>query len=428
MSVFFQLGTVMNVMSGHKSLLVLAARSSFIAIAIQLFLPYLLPNGPPVHIPLSKRPRPTLDRRNVSLRLSSGKVTKIYERLTEGQEPLLIGPETVVLDNRGVIYSMTEDSKLVTLTKLQPDESNPHTMTAVVTQVANLGPGRALGGKFDKNGCLYFADVLMGLARICIKKSNQQNVKVELIASSVQLEDGSWSDIAYADDVDIGPKTGHVYFSDASDVRVDRDVKSGKWDIMYASKVEAMRGKMTGRILRFKPESGQVDVLATGAAFANGVAVDKDETFILYTSTYEGAVMKYFLDGDKKGQSEKILTQFPGFLDGADCSFERGTCYVAIPSTISPLAGLVFSMPDFIGKPIRSLLMILPRWMTPNAEPYGGVAEIYPGSATIPPSVKRIFQDPDGRDVNIITGVTEFKGKLYLGSLHENYITVYDLD
>mmetsp|Transcript_21699 Transcript_21699/g.45647 ORF Transcript_21699/g.45647 Transcript_21699/m.45647 type:complete len:416 (+) Transcript_21699:53-1300(+) len=415
-------------MPGQKSLLVLVARSSFIAIALQLFLPYLLPNGPPVHIPLNNRPRPTIDRSNVSLRLASGKVTKIYERLHEGQTPLLIGPETVVLDNRGVIHSMTEDSKLVTLTELQPSESNPQIMTAKVTEVANLGPGRALGGKFDKNGCLYFADVLMGLARICIKKSKQQNAKVELIASSVQLEDGSWSDIVYADDVDIGPKTGHVYFSDASDIRVDRDIRSGKWDIMYASKIEAMRGKMSGRILRFKPETGQVDILATGAAFANGVAVDKDETFILYTSTYEGAVMKYSLSGEKKGQAEKLLIQFPGFLDGADCSFEREACYVAIPSTISPLAGLVFSMPDFIGKPIRSLLMIIPRWMTPKAEPYGGVAEIYPGSATSPASLKRIFQDPDGRDVNIITGVTEFRGKLYLGSLHENCIAIYNLD
>ena len=109
-------------------------------------------------------------------------------------------------------------------------------------------------------------------------------------------------------------------------------------------------------MLRYKPEMGEVEVLATGVAFANGVAVvSMDETSVLYTSTFESAVMRHCLgkDGDDDGMNvvvvgggggggggmgmgaERVLDGFPGLVDGADCSFDRGMCYLAIPATVS---------------------------------------------------------------------------------------------
>ena len=98
-----------------------------------------------------------------------------------------------------------------------------------------------------------------------------------------------------------------------------------------------------------------MDVLATRAALANGVAVvDADETSVLYTSTFESAVMRHRLgkDGHDDGMNvvvvggggegggvgigaERVLDGFPGRLDGSDCSFDRGMCHVAIPVTVS---------------------------------------------------------------------------------------------
>ena len=43
-------------------------------------------------------------------------------------------------------------------------------------------------------------------------------------------------------------------------------------------------------------------------------------------------------------------------------------------------------------------------------------------------SITRIFQDPDGRDFSTITGVTEYDGKVYLGTLHGNYVGVISLE
>lgn len=400
-----------------------------------VLIPHLLPNGPAVDIPPQHRPVSLpIDPTNVSLRLSSGNVVKIYERIEEDREPLLIHPETIVFDNQGTMYIMNENAQLVSITdiKQKTDNDNLHNpiYTAKTTEIADLGVGRPLGGKFDMHGCLYFADALQGLARICLpsvgESSSSAKPVVELIASRVRLEDGTWSPINYANDVDIGPKSGHIYFTDSSDIKSDRD-DSGLWDTMYASKLEGVRGKRTGRLLRFIPDTGKVDVLATDVAYANGVAVNNDETYILYVSTFECSVMKYHLNGEGRGP-ERILDQFTGFLDGLDCSFQRDRCYVAIPSAMSPVVRAIFSLPSLIGIPIRSFLMMIPRTLTVKAVAYGGVAEIYAGDGINPARIVRLIQDPDGTDINMITGVTEHLGKLYLGSLHNNYVSVLTLE
>jgi hypothetical protein len=184
---------------------------------------------------------------------------------------------------------------------------------------------------------------------------------------------------------------------------------------------------MSGRLLRYKPETGEVDVLATGASFGNGVAVDKGETYVLFTSTFDRTVMKYHLQGEKVGQIEQIVDQFPGLVDGVDCSFESGKCYVAIPTAVSPAQGALFSLPLSISKLIRTFLLMLPRNATPDAKPYGGFAEMNPGNEQSSPGIIRVFQDPDGADVDFVTGVTAHAGNVYLGSLHNDFIGIYSL-
>lgn len=376
----------------------------------------LFPHGRPVDLAASDRHSgPPMDPTNVSLRLSEGKLTKIYERVEE--DPLLIGPETIIFDNDGVMYTLTEQAKLVSITDFTPKDI--HSVTAKVTEVADLGIGRPIGGKFDSGSCLYFADVLKGLCRICLDKKPKP--VVEIIASRFKLEDGSTSDVTYADDVDIGPRTGHVYFSDATDIKVDRDLASGLWDIMYPSKLEAIRGKKSGRILRYKPENGEVDVLASDVAlFANGVAIDAEESFVVFTSTFEGKLMKYHLTGEKEGQLETILTDFPAFLDGIDCSFDSPLCFVAMPVPATADLKALFTMPPPLSRLIRSILMVIPRTWMPAGKHYGGVAVVTEGS------IQRIYQDPTGSDISVITGVTEHNGKVYLGSLHNDFIGVLD--
>jgi sugar lactone lactonase YvrE len=82
------------------------------------------------------------------------------------------------------------------------------------------------------------------------------------------------------------------------------------WDVMYASKVEALRGP-SGRLLSYDPSTDQVTVLARGLWFANGVAVDKKEDYLLYAETFSLRVAKYHLTGDKQGTIEYIVDGDP---------------------------------------------------------------------------------------------------------------------
>lgn len=83
-------------------------------------------------------------------------------------------------------------------------------------------------------------------------------------------------------------------------------------------KIQALRGNLTGR-----SQTGVVDILTLGVAFANGVVVDVDEAFVLYTWTFDASIRKYHLDGSGE---EWVQGVFPGVVDGADCSFQTGLC------------------------------------------------------------------------------------------------------
>ena len=83
-------------------------------------LPYLLPYGPAVDIPKQHQPAISqVDPSNISLQMSEGRLTKIYERFDneddEQQEKdrLLTLPETILFDNNGIMYIMNDNAKLI---------------------------------------------------------------------------------------------------------------------------------------------------------------------------------------------------------------------------------------------------------------------------------------------------------------------------
>jgi hypothetical protein len=141
---------------------------------------------------------------------ADGKFRRIYERVGEGKEPLLKGPETVVFDNDGGMYILSEEGFLVEI-KVDDGDNGGMNVLADTRVIANLGPGRPLGGKFDAENTLYLADAHLGLTRL--RNPRSKHAKVELVASQV-LDQGQQTQILYANDVAIGPKSGNVYFTD----------------------------------------------------------------------------------------------------------------------------------------------------------------------------------------------------------------------
>ena len=228
------------------------------------------------------------------------------------------------------------------------------------------------------------------------------------------------SNIAYADDVDIGTKSGIVYFVDATDLSPDG---ANKREILYTFVLDYLRGKKTGRLLQFDPSTGKVDVLADDMYFVNGIAVDDEEAFIMIAELFR--LLKYHLTGPKKGQIEVMATNLTGLLDGADCS--GSYCYAAVPSSCPSIVKILLLFSPTVEAWIKTFVMMLPKSFSPKPKRYGGIVEVLPGDESSTGHVNRLFQDPEGEHIHMINGVTEHNGKLYLGSLETNYVGVLDL-
>lgn len=359
----------------------------------------------------------SVDRSNRSLVGQTRRIVAATKKDDEhSQQPSFQGAETPVVDPKtGNVYFVNEESFLVSLSNLQVGNDADRTSTMDAQVVRHLGSGRPLGGAIDGHGMLYIADAVLGLLRIAL---TAKHPSLEIIASGVTLPDGSWSPLNYANDVCIGPKTGKIYFTDASDIRSDRT--GNTWDTLYASKVDLLRGRPAGRILSFDPKTQNVDVVATGIRFANGISVDKNEQYLIVAETFGPRILKYELT---TGTTNVLIDtpDLPGYPDGVDCAGNK--CYAAIPSSIVPLHRLVNALPGPMSVLLRGLVMALPRRFAPNTKPYGGIIEF-----DIHTGASRLYQDPLGEDVSFLTGVAVHEGKLFLGSLKKAFVGVMELN
>ena len=230
---------------------------------------------------------------------------------------LLKGPETIIFDNKSPVatmYTLTEEANLVELSDIQRQEEKEHTMVATTKLIADLGNGRPLGGCFTPdNSILYIADAILGLTRI--QNPTNPTSKVEIVTTTAmdnENGDAKLTKVNFADDVVVGPVTGNVYFTEASEVLPERNIDTGVWDVMYPSKIELLSGKRSGRLLMYNPTTDETTVLAKGLLFGNGISIDQvNEEYVVFAETYAIRIGKYYLTGDKAGTLEYIVDGSP---------------------------------------------------------------------------------------------------------------------
>ena len=288
--------------------------------------------------------------------------------------------EDIAVDSMGRIYGGSEHGEIV---RFDTDGTRK-----VLVETG----GRPLGLHFDKQGRLLIADSFKGLLRL--DSTNQLEV--------LSTEHGG-KKFAFTDDLELGPD-GMIYFSDAS----------SKFSILEFSQ-DIMESRANGRLLSYNPETKETKMLLDGLFFANGIAVSEDGSFVLVNETSRYRVTRYWLKGAKKGQSEIFIDNLPGFPDGISRG-ENGIFWLAFTSPRqAPLDGL-------LSKPfVRKIVARLPSSFQPAPENYSFF--IGPNAEG---KVLYNFQNPDG-DYGQITSVQQFRNKLYLGSLYEDGVGVYEL-
>ena len=212
------------------------------------------------------------------------------------------------------------------------------------------------------------------------------------------------------------------YWRKATNVYTER-VGKHAWDIMHASLLDGIQMGKSGRLLRYNPINGKVDILVAGIYFANGIAVTKDENMVVFAESFAARIMKYNLSGDRKGMLEVVADKLPGVPDGVDCSDTSGKCYAVIPSAKPSIMNVINALPPFLDVHFRTFLMMLPRSLAPEPKRIGCVVEVDPAKGKL----LNVFLDPKGDDIADLHGVTVNNQKLYLGSLYNDYVGVYDL-
>lgn len=296
------------------------------------------------------------------------------ERLLAGA---VSGPEAVAVNDTGQMISGLADGRIITA---DGDGSGCRVL-------AQTG-GRPLGLAPLGDGRLVVADAMRGLLEVSADGA------IKVLATEAE-----GIRIGFADDLDVD-QAGRVYFSDAS------------WKFGYGKHLDdLLEHGAHGRLLRYDPADGAAFVLLANLHFANGVALGPDDGFVLVSQSTEYRITRFWLKGERAGQSENFADNLPGIPD--NISF-NGTdrFWVALFAPRSAALDALLPHP-FLRKIVARLpaaLQVQPkhRAFLLGLDLDGKVVEQY--------------QFADGAAFAPITHVEESGGYLYLGSLSQSAV------
>ena len=291
------------------------------------------------------------------------------------------GAEDVVVAPDGTVYTGTEDGQIF---RLGHDGSK-------VESIANTG-GRPLGLEIDGDGRILVCDARAGLLRV-----DPTTGGIEPITDSV-----AGTKMMFCNNAAIAGD-GTVYFSDSS---THYGIEEWKKDF-----VEHTR---TGRLLRLDTDG--ITVLETGLAFANGVALAADESFVAVAETGARTVVRHWLTGDRAGTRDFLVTDLPGYPDNIARGSD-GLIWVTIASPRDPIVELIRKGP--LG--LRKQVTRIPERLQPKPKRTIRVQAFDDTGALVHDL------DLEDKRYHMVTGVREYHGRVWLGSLHEPAVAVVDL-
>ena len=294
-----------------------------------------------------------------------------------------MGAEDVVIDDHGIAWTGTEDGSIWRVSK-----------DGAVRRVGNTG-GRPLGIE------LYGEDRLLSLTPTpgLLAMSTTTGV-VERLVTEV---DGHR--MIFCNNAAVA-SNGDIWFSDSSTVY--------PIDSWQADFVENTR---TGRLLCRRAD-GSVEVHLDGLAFANGVALAADESFVCVAESGGRTVVRLWLTGERAGTSDLLVDDLPGYPDNIALGSD-GLIWVTLASPVDPLVEQLRLAGADAGA------------QGGDPDPAGAAAE---AEADRPrPGLRRHRQrwcttsTPTPASYHMVTGVREHHGEVWLASLEEPALAVVSL-
>ncbi|XP_034250126.1 adipocyte plasma membrane-associated protein-like isoform X2 [Thrips palmi] len=247
------------------------------------------------------------------------------ERIFDGQ---ITGPEAFAVYN-GAVYTGIDGGFVV-----QIDEGEIKPVVKFGENCEDITEehicGRPLGLKFDAAGNLYVADAYYGIFKYNIQKAE----KTLLVGVDEEIE-GKKS--KFINDLAVA-KDGTVYFTVTT-------TTFPLFDALYA-----LLSPGDGRVVKYDPRSKKATVLAEGLLLPNGIALSKNEDFLVFSETAAARVMRLDLKGNNKGTVSILAEGLPGLpdnirFDGQDGFFvalvaSADESHPALPVTLAPFPNI----------------------------------------------------------------------------------------
>ena len=292
------------------------------------------------------------------------------------------GPEDVVLDGCGRIITGVEDGRIL---RVDPSSGD-------VAVVVNTG-GRPLGIERLADGRFLVCDAYRGLLAL-----DPGNGSLEKVCDNAEGEPlRVCNNAAVAAD-------GTIYFTDSS----------RRFDLEFW-KADLIEHSATGRLLRLA-RGGSPEVVLDGLAFANGVALAPDESAVYVAETGGYCVHRVALTGARAGTADVLVSNLPGFPDNISAGTD-GLIWIALGSRRDRVLDRLSSMPPLV----RRAVWALPDALIPDAVPTVWVMAVDAAGGVV-----HDLQAP-GDAMNLVTGVREVDGRVYLGSLVAPAVAFFDL-
>lgn len=182
-----------------------------------------------------------------------------------------------------------------------------------------------------------------------------------------------------------------------------------------------LSGDKTGRLLKYNISSNEVTVLLRGLAFANGVALSKDHSFVLVAETTTCRILRLWLHGPNAGNID-TFAELPGFPDNIRRN-SKGEFWVALHAKTTPFSRWMISNTWF-GKFLLKLPLSFKKLhaLLVGGKDYATALRLSEGG-----EILEVLEDSDGKSVKFISEVEERDGALWIGSVLMPFVGVYTM-
>ncbi|KAM3690763.1 hypothetical protein ACB094_09G146500 [Castanea mollissima] len=261
--------------------------------------------------------------------------------------------------------------------------------------------GRPLGLRFEKKtGNLYIADAYFGLQVVGPAGGLATQVVTEVEGQPLR----------FTNDMDIDEHEDVIYFTDTSRSFQRRQFMSS---ILNLDK--------TGRLLKYNKSNKEVTVLLDDLAFANGVALSNDRSFVLVAETTTCRILRLWLHGPNAGKFD-IFAELPGFPDNVRRN-SKGEFWVALHAKKGLFARWILSN-SWLG---NTLLRLPLSFKQLHSLLIGGKAHATAIKLSEEGKVLEVLEDSEGKTIRIISEVEEKDGKLWIGSVLMPFVGIYNV-